>query len=82
MQPTTPPTITSRLEILGGLAHAHELSTFGCHNSSVAMLFDYLEAALGSQQRWRLLLSEHNLLVPAVSSDGQRTAADWTGARV
>lgn len=60
MQQPTP--TTSRLETLGVLADADDLSAFGCHNSSVDLLVDYLEAARSSQQRWRMLQLEHNLL--------------------
>lgn len=56
------PTITSKLEVLGALARATELSTFGCHNSSVQLLVDYILDAGSNKQRRRMLLLEHNLL--------------------
>lgn len=57
-----PTTITSRLEVLNVLAHASELSVFGCKQSTLQELVDYLKAAFSSQHCRHSLLMEHNLL--------------------
>lgn len=74
---------SSRLEVLSVLSHANELSSYRCHINSLELLIADLSSARSSQQRWRRLLSEHNLLyrlsatvANALQLIGQRTGLD------